>query len=263
MDFDKALEDALRKAGSIASSAGAKLEDLLRRAGSFSERYAHPARYDGGDVQALKGFIHNVCAARNMSANESTENIRKSIVSLHWGNGASNGLLITSNGYILTAKHCVTKRNGGKYALWQGKDYSLKEKVCSIPAESDLALIKADMPGPASPRIYKIFPGGLPRMNTPVIMLSIMNYLYERSEGLVTVPSYKATFEDGSTSHDSVGMLMAGTRKGKSGSPIINSVTGELVGICSGGIGITCAGAKSKRALEIVSVYAEYLRNRK
>lgn len=109
-------------------------------------------------ISALDGFIQQIYWGGNITAEQSQKSLEESLIELtKYKRHSSNGVLITDNGYFLTAQHCVE----GDYL----KDLEVRidntfypvKKVCAISNKSDIALAKIDLPGQCKPKQYKLY----------------------------------------------------------------------------------------------------------
>jgi S1-C subfamily serine protease len=138
-----------------------------------------------------------------------------------------NGVLITKNGYFLTANHNLThdisrafiRRNGRRYPL----DY-----ICMRGQKLDIALAKAYIPSPAAHYTYRIHDlQGFSRCNSyGVLLLTHTDGLLAPKGGYLrhALPGPSAT----------IGLLSSQvpSARGDSGSPLV-SCDGALLGIHS------------------------------
>ena len=70
---------------------------------------------DVADAKALNEYIQNTYWAEDLTEEQSKKNIEESVIELVQNEKqVSNGLLITTNGYFLTARHCVKNIEGLK-----------------------------------------------------------------------------------------------------------------------------------------------------
>ena len=101
------------------------------------------------EINALEQFLSS---EPDLSGLE--ENISKGIIELRYNqHHSSSGLLITTDGYFLTAMHCVRKIPES-IRLYNGREYGIT-KVCTTGKKEDIALVKADIPGKCSHLSYK------------------------------------------------------------------------------------------------------------
>ena len=133
------------------------------------------------DIKALDEFIQQIYWGESISEEESKENIKSNIVQIHAfkikGKASyhsySNGLLITENGYFLTAKHCVMfddpainfKTSDLRIIDNQGDSYEI-ERVCAAGKfkkkenryiDEDIALVKAKIDKKPKSIKYRIY----------------------------------------------------------------------------------------------------------
>jgi len=110
------------------------------------------------EIQKLEDFIQNDYAKETLNPEESINNLEKSVVEIvnkKTGKHNGNGLLITSNGYILTADHCSDYHSRYIIRDGQGKVYPIK-RVCQWNREKDIALLKINRKGFPKQVSYKM-----------------------------------------------------------------------------------------------------------
>jgi len=112
-------------------------------------------------IEALKSYIQNIYLAEDLTAQESINNLEKSLIELvdhSSGEHLANGLLITEDGYFLTNHHCIEKFLDRDLTLikdYQNRKYKIL-KICEKNEKEDLALVKAEMPREPSSKKYKL-----------------------------------------------------------------------------------------------------------
>ena len=109
-------------------------------------------------IPSLEQFIQQFYWGEHLTISQAERNLNESLVEItYYGEHSSNGLLITENGYFLTAKHCVTgKLRGMKIKLHNERVYSI-ERVCAISNKDDIALAKARIDGENRSKNYKFY----------------------------------------------------------------------------------------------------------
>jgi len=112
-------------------------------------------------ARALEGFIQLLYWGDDITSKESEKNLEDSLIELlHNCAHSSNGLLLTDDGYFLTAKHCINPTDPSPYVkLPTSRIYNF-EKICCRGKSGDILLAKADVYGECKPRRYKL---GIPR----------------------------------------------------------------------------------------------------
>lgn len=101
------------------------------------------------EINALEQFLSSETKSGKLE-----ESISKGLVELRYNrHHSSNGLLITTDGYFLTAKHCI-RDLPETIRLHNGSEYAIT-KVCAIGKKEDIALAKADIPDECHPFSYK------------------------------------------------------------------------------------------------------------
>src|SRR4030042_10156 len=108
---------------------------------------------------ALDSVIQNVYLGELLSEAEAKRNLELGLVEiLENERHTSNGLLLTSDGYFLTPKHCVDSGiKKMKIRLHDNSLYPMK-KVCAWGKKYlDVALVKAGVPDECQPIRYKLY----------------------------------------------------------------------------------------------------------
>jgi len=242
-------------------------------------------------INSLDGFIQQIYWGEELTPEQSKENIKQGLVQITLNlkstlfsslneESCSNGLLITEDGYFLTAKHCVDHSySQGTIKDSQGKQYSI-EKVCAVSKKNpkdpkqktDLALVKARIEGPSQPMRYRIFNTYQLKKELPVKLLSYKDGKLKEQYGIVKkLHDYRIVslkkgrytyFPDSFVVH-----LSTAVESGQSGGTIV-CPEGRLVGIInSAGEDLegffveknALGGSKFMRALELVDFYKRKL----
>ncbi|MDP3698499.1 MAG: hypothetical protein Q8R47_02845 [Nanoarchaeota archaeon] len=112
-------------------------------------------------VKTLDDFLANA-KSNSLTDEQAKRNLEEGVVELvnYDGQHSSNGLLITDDGYFLTAGHCL-KESPLRYVLHDGRKCKI-EKVCAYGKRStlmnlDIALAKAKIPGARKARQYRFY----------------------------------------------------------------------------------------------------------
>lgn len=236
-------------------------------------------------IKSLDGFIQQIYWGENLTSKQSEKNIEEGLIQINLTvkpprNGfatvtRSNGLLITKDGYFLTAKHCIDyDYHSGLVIDSKGRHYPI-EKVCAQTAKcrdknrrDDLALAKAKIEGSSEPMNYRIFNTELLKSGLAVALLyydrqgalkrkygfvkNLMNYMaVDLGDG--TFESYPRQF---------VVQLDITAEQGHSGGMII-CPEGRLVGIASNadvtGLDNFLGAAKFIKALGLVDFHKRSL----
>jgi len=209
----------------------------------------------------LDEFIKNIYFGEDLTQKESMRNLEEGLVEIIYNNGnhASNGLLITENGYFLTAKHCIKNNSGSlKIRLYNGNVYSIKKAYFYGRIEEDISIAKADIQTSCNVKKYKIFNTNniLSDFNKiSVALLTRRNNKINTSYGFINKwECKKVKLLDGSylVNQFSLNIL---SKQGDSGGIFI-SPDGRLVGILAAGDSSNFAtGVKILNVLELVYYY--------
>ncbi|MBR9705446.1 trypsin-like peptidase domain-containing protein [Candidatus Pacearchaeota archaeon] len=97
-------------------------------------------------ITALEDFVR-IARSQEVSLEESEENIHKNLLEFRLnGDHACNGLLITTDGYFLTAGHCAEESENHSYkkyfATLPNNKKSRIKHICAVAKRDDLALGK-------------------------------------------------------------------------------------------------------------------------
>lgn len=210
----------------------------------------------------LDEFIKNIYFGEDLTLKESKKNLEEGLIEIIYNNGVhhSNGLLITENGYFLTAKHCVeSDLSSLKIKLYNGEVYPIKESYFYFKTNEDIAIAKADIPRKGNYNIkkYKIFnTNNTSNFNKiPIALLTRLNNKINISYGFINkwdVSKVKLLDGDSFVNQFSLDIL---AKNGDSGG-IFTSSDGRLIGIESTGNENNFAtGVKILDALELVYYY--------
>lgn len=109
--------------------------------------------------KALADFVQNVYWGEDLSSEEAKQNVEMGILEILWPEGGhrANGLLITTNGFFVTSRHCV---DGDLKNIMVRDFLGMRhriQRVCCVSKRRDLALVKADFSGEPLLMRYKYF----------------------------------------------------------------------------------------------------------
>jgi S1-C subfamily serine protease len=192
-------------------------------------------------LQSFYGLIQNVVQLRLYSENFCLQ---------------SNGLMITENGYVITARHCIEPLMRGevKYSkvISENSTHSI-ERVCLISQDHDFALIKMNNDGAAGSQKFKLNPHSLYDSNM-VALLTKRDGFPEVIPGNFLSSEFNGIFDSGQLLNNQFS-IEAGVLPGHSGSPVINE-KGELMGLVSATAGRQVSCVKMRSILEEIVTYS-------
>jgi len=101
-------------------------------------------------------FTDFICSDENLSDQSVKENLEKALVEIIYADEGhlGCGLLVSTDGYFLTCRHCLNVQDGQAIKTSDGKKYKI-EKTCVISKKYDLALAKAEIPVKAEAQRFK------------------------------------------------------------------------------------------------------------
>lgn len=197
-------------------------------------------------IEVLDKCIQQVYWGESLSEDEARRNVREGVIELMIrGQHSSNGLLLTDNGYFLTAKHCLDKKLTESYPSVRLHDGSLHalERICAYSEKDDVVLAKAKIDGPAKVRSYRVWQGE--RIDSmPVVAVTRWYGELQAKNGFLKtsntgLPAYSTGFR----------LEFSDTEKGDSGG-VITTYDGRVIGIHY----MATFDGKSKRAQESFGV---------
>ncbi len=234
------------------------------------ERYIQEIHRRRALVETLDAFIQNIYHADGLCREDAQRNVAESLVELtYFGQHSSNGLLITNDGYFLTAWHCV--QNDGRYPLnqarvrlYDGTMYPV-ERICASSKSEELAIVKAAIPNTCTPRQYRFYNTNL-LDNDAVVLLSRWNGNLVVKDGSITHANYKVvvTLQDHDcrvqgeyynhflTNHAAIPGDSGGT---------ITTPDGRVAGLVSGGRALRSFNVKMIRMLDLIDKYKRHIQN--
>ncbi|MFA6089317.1 MAG: serine protease [Candidatus Woesearchaeota archaeon] len=190
-------------------------------------------------ISALNAFANANNDARKISTEKSLEEISNNLVEVIVDNGnkvtKGSGLMITTDGYVITAHHVIDGMiiNGGKakIKLQNGKSYSVKKENVWYNKNTDVAVIKAAK-GMYFSRPIKVKVDQDSKLNRgdEVRILGFRDGQKYNTMGMVTNPSHTWKQDNGNVVYD-LFQTDARGKQGQSGGVIANG-DGELIGIC-------------------------------
>ncbi len=216
----------------IAGNAGNRVARTVLRAGSrIKEQEAY-------SIAALNAFANAPNEMRNISTERSLEEISKHLVQVRvhvgdqiWG---GSGLMITTDGYVLTAHHVIQEvvENGRKAYIktQRGWEYRVLRGNVWYNEATDIAIVKVNKPSVlAAPIHIKVDPKCDLQRGQEVRILGFRDGQEYNTLGMITTPRHHWKQESGNVVR---GLFQTDARgkPGQSGGVIVNG-NGELIGI--------------------------------
>ncbi len=213
---------------------------------------------NGALVRMLDDFVNQVYWGEDLAIESSKRNLEDSVVELkRYGFHSSNGLLISNDGYFLTAYHCVRRRGRIHIQTSDGGTYRVK-KVCAVSKCFDIALAKADMPGPTTIRRFKFYTDEIKKNDMVVILTKWKKLLTNGGLVIQTHNNYYSLDSKGGSKRRFLKnhfCINTTTRPGDSGGVVV-TIDGRLIGLVSCGTGgYDTTAVKFFNALELISHY--------
>ncbi len=219
-------------------------------------------------AQALEDFVQNIYWGEHLTEAQAKRNLERGLIRINTNHETlSHGLLVTDNGYFLTAKHCVEDFKEGYVHLDDGTSLHL-EGVCATSKTDDIALCRAELYGQSRARRYRFADSkrldnfyGAPR--APIVVLTRYKEAVDLRGGWMLRHADAPLKRPEHWNPENFFLAKTDVRQGDSGSPMV-TIDGRLIGFTCAivpGTGITI-GLKLFRALDLVSWYAQRLRRR-
>ncbi len=189
-------------------------------------------------IAALNAFANATNDSRNVSTQESLENISNGLVEIRvdsdQGTKLGSGLMITSDGYIVTAHHVVDEmiRNERKarVRMQNGLLYNVSRENVWFNKSTDIAVIKAAKPSSyPKPIRVKVDQDCKLKRGDEVRILGFRDGQKYNTMGSITNPSL-VWRQDGGNVVSDLFQTDARGKPGQSGGVIANG-DGELIGI--------------------------------
>src|SRR3989344_944692 len=219
-------------------------------------------------IAALNAFANTVNDSRNLSTKKSLEQISDNLVEIMVDNNGrrslGSGLMITTDGYVITAHHVIDRIGDGGQARVKtqgGITYQVSKENVWYNENTDIAVVKATKPsGHSEPIRVKVNQDCRLSRGDEVRILGFCDGQKYNTMGVVTDPSHTWGQDDGKVVQD-LFQTDARGKQGQSGGVIANS-NGELIGIVvyssrkdGEDIG-TIGGAKLSNALNYINQIA-------
>ncbi|MFT4304388.1 MAG: S1 family peptidase [Candidatus Woesearchaeota archaeon] len=189
-------------------------------------------------IAALNAFVNASNEARNLSSSQSLEQISDNLVEVIVENdkekSVGSGLMITTDGYVITAHHVVENMiaNGAKAKIraQNGLMYSVPKNTIWYNQDTDIAIIKATKVCPYSKPIkVKVDQSCNLNKGKEVRILGFRDGQKYNTMGVITNPSHIWRQPNGNSIHD-LFQTDARAKEGQSGGIIANG-NGEIIGI--------------------------------
>jgi len=146
--------------------------------------------------------------------------------------GSCSGFFISSNGDVITNRHCLEDAYSGIIKTSDGKIYQIKQIVGVSQKGEDIIRISVDIP-PSDKVKYLSFNPSLPEQGERILVignpLGLESTQFTASDGIVSGirDSYTCTFSE---EEDKRIQITAPVSHGSSGSPVVN-LKGEVLGV--------------------------------
>lgn len=189
-------------------------------------------------INSLEEFLENrhLVETESMNPDESAKKLEESVVEILYesGNHKGNGVLVTEDGYLLTANHIEDKNMNdkaleGKYIRNdEGEIYSI-DRICQKNEYKDIMLIKANITKKSQPRKYKVWNVGSLENNSEFSFLTQISKWGGKNKnknGQLLIPLTNKILPD-------FFLTDISTRSGDSGG-IVFSKKGTLIGLIVG-----------------------------
>ncbi len=224
------------------------------------------------EAQILNNFVLNLYHGEELLERDAHRNLRNGLIEImaRNGNHSSNGLLISENGYFVTAKHCLSdgERN---IRLSDGTIKELDRKVAST-LNDDVVLAKLNLEGEAKPLTYKFYnSNGISSarydnlLKYPIALISRWEGEIVSRGGFIREKSVNIRVKNGSSKenfndHFTINLPSI---PGDSGGVIV-SIDGRLIGVAStgGSPDFLASGVKLNRILNLIDYYKRRLEKR-
>jgi S1-C subfamily serine protease len=226
-------------------------------------------------IVALDSFIQNFYLGEDLKPEESKKRIENGIVELlQYNQHSSNGLLVTKNGYFITARHCIEPEIRKLKIRLHNQETYWVDKVCVWSRSRDVALVKADIPCECEPMTYKFY-------NTKTLDDQLAVILTMR-DGKITLKSGIINKRTNARMAQAEGikvsnvpvvsfkeylfMQCSNTEEGDSGGVVV-SLDGRVMGIHTSKLIVRedlpfYKSIKLIEALEVISVYCNHLKKK-
>ncbi len=199
-----------------------------------------------------------------LDTHASTRRIYQSVVEIdirgHNGlPGGGSGVLLTENGYVVTAHHVVADFVGGVVRMHNGREYQIMHPILISSPEHDIAIIKVDREGQAQTMLYnRDFQA--PSAGTDVFIFGFYEGIPFNQMGRITQVGHDAVYDD--LDVQNTALVSAYTRPGFSGGAVVRADDGALIGITTyatfnegGGIGYPSGFVPLFHAREVLQAY--------
>jgi hypothetical protein len=214
-------------------------------------------------VSALDEFVQQFRTTDIEQLREGVENLEQGLIEItDYGQHSSSGLLVTDDGYFLTAKHCLNHDlSESRVRTHDDSTYKI-EKVCANGTKSDVVLAKSAIPVETRPRRY-LFCDETQVSKIPVAVMVRRHGDIETNYGYVngSCTNFLTDFGDGKLVPipDHFDLILS-ARRGDSGGIVVDPEL-RIIGIVSTGqekgYTATCIGIR--RAIELIDFYSKHI----
>jgi S1-C subfamily serine protease len=224
-------------------------------------RFLYSGSINPADKAALESFLHNFYWGEGLPDSEAKHNLEQGVVELidKRGNHIANGLLITTNGYLVTSYHCVDDVGTRTINVRCSDDriYPLK-KVLRYNEQSDIALAKAEIPTNGSTQAlrYRFKDQSKFRELPLIVHLGRRNgKLVQKGGHLYTLDTLAVTHQNGEVTDGQI-LASINAAPGDSGG-VITTLKYQICGVHHGGWRKAKHGSCTffYKALELISSF--------
>ncbi len=204
------------------------------------------------DIRTLEQFVKSNWI-NSLTNDQSIKNLENGLIEIVYPNGQhkGNGILVTENGYFLTAEHCLDKKLNSQYIKTFNKIYRL-ERICIENRDNDLVLAKVNIKNKPLIKNYKFYNTDILE-KIPVQLLIKRDGIINRKYGLIERDWNLYKCSDGNYYKDNFSLNYF-TSPGDSGGIIISPLS-ELVGLVQGANKVISSCIKINDALNLIYKY--------
>lgn len=196
------------------------------------------AEQRAADRAALKSFIENPTRVNFLTDDHARTELEKGVVGITYDDNKHimSGLLITKNGYVVTNYDVVTYLKDSSLVIKtaEGKSHKVL-RVCATSEQSNIAILKVEMDGPAKAMKYKFSDRRSPHVTFAVSYLTRQKKGLSKQPGLIHSASPQSFKVKDSTGQLFNQVLIERIHKSNiEAGAVVVTANGDLFGIATG-----------------------------
>lgn len=201
--------------------------------------------------RTLEQFVQQAYQGEALLPAQAIRNLEEGVIEIVYDDGShrANGLLLTTDGYFLTADHCLGEEYKTMRVRTQAQRQYRIKRIVARDNQHDLVLgkMRGELWGQAN--VYRLYTERIAK-TLPVALLTRRDGIVQRKYGFVHEYYMREIRKEHEVFLPFFAMVLDG-RPGDSGGIVITR-EGQLIGLHRGSVGNIMYGVRILKALELV-----------